>query len=73
MFGHEFFDPNDPEDIAERVMALSNDEAQRRFLANAGREVTRNLTWDRSALKWLDLLSVASKSPRVLWSDSHNT
>ena len=68
-----FFDPDDPEDIAERVMALSNDEAQRRLLGNAGREVTRNLTWDRSAQKWLDLLFVASKSSRVLRSNSHST
>ena len=67
-----FFDPDDPEDIAERVMALSNDEAQRRLLGNAGREVTRNLTWDRSAQKWLDLLFVASKSSRVLRSSSHS-
>jgi len=68
-----FFDPEDPEDIAERVMALSNDEAQRIHLGKAGREVTRHLTWDRSAQKWLDLLSVASKSSRLLWSGSHNT
>jgi glycosyltransferase involved in cell wall biosynthesis len=67
-----FFDPNDPEDIAERVMALSNDEARRRLLGNAGREVTRNLTWDRSAQKWLDLLFVASKSSRVIRSNSHS-
>jgi glycosyltransferase involved in cell wall biosynthesis len=67
-----FFDPDDPEDIAERVMALSNDEAQKRLLGNAGREVTRNLTWDRSARKWLDLLSIASKSSRVLRSNSHS-
>jgi len=67
-----FFDPDDPEDIAERVMALSNDEAQRRLLGNAGREVTRNLTWDRSVQKWLDLLFVASKSSRVLRSNSHS-
>jgi glycosyltransferase involved in cell wall biosynthesis len=68
-----FFDPDDPEDIAERVLALSNDEAQRLHLGNAGREVTRNLTWHRSAQKWLDLLSVASKSSRVLRSNSHST
>jgi len=68
-----FFDPDDPEDIAERVLALSNDEAQRVHFGNAGREVTRHLTWDRSAQEWLDLLSVASKSSRVLWSDSDNT
>ena len=68
-----FFDPDDPEEIAERVLGLSNNEAQRVHLGNAGREVTRNLTWDRSAQKWLDLLSAASKSSRVLWSDSHST
>jgi len=68
-----FFDPDSPLDIAERVIALSNDEARRLLLGNAGREVTRNLTWDRSAQKWLDLLSTASKSSRILWSDSHRT
>jgi len=57
-----FFDPDDPVDIAERVLALSNDEGQRLLLGNAGREATQQLTWDRSAQKWLDLLSVASKS-----------
>ena len=67
-----FFDPDDPEDIAERVMALSNNEVQRVQLGNAGREVTRNLTWDRSVQKWLDLLFVTSKSSRVLRSNSHS-
>jgi len=61
-----FFDPDDPEEIAERVLALSNNEAQRVHLGNLGREVTRHLTWDHSAEKWLDLLSVASKSSRIL-------
>ena len=63
-----FFDPNDPEEIAERVLALSNNEAQRVHLGNAGREVTRHLTWDHSAEKWLDLLSVASKSSKIIES-----
>ena len=63
-----FFDPDDPEDIAERVLALSNNEAQRVHLGNVGREVTRYLTWDYSAQKWLDLLSSASRSSRVRWS-----
>ena len=63
-----FFDPNDPEEIAERVLALSNNEAQRVHLGDAGREATRHLTWDHSAEKWLDLLSVASKSSTIIES-----
>ena len=63
-----FFDPNDPEEIAERVLALSNNEAQRVHLGNAGREATRHLTWDHSAEKWLDLLSVTSKPSKILES-----
>ena len=68
-----FFDADDPEDIAKRVLALSNDKAQKLLLGDAGREVTRYLTWDRTAQVWLDFLSVASGTSKPLQSGGHRT
>ena len=68
-----FFDADDSEDIAKRVLALSNDKAQKLLLGDAGREVTRYLTWDRTAQVWLDFLSVASGTSKPLQSGGHRT
>jgi glycosyltransferase involved in cell wall biosynthesis len=43
------FNPNDPEAIADAVVTLWRDEAERTRLVKLGRERVREYTWDRTA------------------------
>ena len=68
-----YFNPDNPQDIADQVLALWDDESQRRRLGKAGRELTRQLTWDRSAQKWLEFLPRELNFGRVLGSPDPRT
>jgi glycosyltransferase involved in cell wall biosynthesis len=56
-----FFDPDDPGDILASIRRLVEDPRRRRDRIRAGRERARELTWDRAAVRWLELLD----SPRL--------
>ena len=45
------FDPEDPEDIAEKVAALLNDEALKKTLVQKGLARASMFTWEQTALK----------------------
>ena len=63
-----FLDPDNPHEIAERVLTLSDDEAHRRRLSQAGPLATRSLTWDAAAQRWLEFLSrinLSANQPRA--------
>lgn len=66
-----FFDSDDPQDLARQVLALSNDEVQVLRFADAGREVTRHLTWDRTAQEWIDFLSSVRGTSMVVPLGGH--
>ena len=68
-----YFNPNNPQDIADQVLALWDNEPQRLRLGKAGRELTRQLTWDHSAQKWLEFLSLESNAGSVFGSHDHRT
>lgn len=51
-----FFDPDDPGNILASIRRLLGDPRRRRNRIRAGRERARELTWDRAAARWLELL-----------------
>ncbi|MFC2163457.1 glycosyltransferase family 4 protein [Acidobacteriota bacterium] len=48
-----FFDPNDPEDIAEKITRLLNDEELQEALIAKGRQRVLDFSWDKTAEKTL--------------------
>jgi glycosyltransferase involved in cell wall biosynthesis len=44
-----FFDPSDPEDMAEKIIRLLNDEELRRDLIAKGERRALDFSWDRTA------------------------
>lgn len=50
-----YFDPNEPEDIAEKVIRLYEDESLRSFLINKGKERVKLFTWDNTASETLKI------------------
>ena len=68
-----FFDCDDPQDLAKQVLAMSKDEGQVLRFADAGREVTRHLTWDRSAQEWIDFLSSVRGTSMVIPLGGHHS
>ncbi|MDD5194099.1 MAG: glycosyltransferase family 1 protein [Candidatus Omnitrophica bacterium] len=50
-----FFDPNNPEDIADSLNAILTDENIRNRLAISGSERIKSFSWERTAAELLDL------------------
>jgi glycosyltransferase involved in cell wall biosynthesis len=61
-----FFDPEDPEDMADRMVTLAEDEDARTHLIKAGLKRAKDFSWDETARKTLDIiLETASPSRRL--------
>ena len=57
-----FFDPHDPEAIADTMHRILTDEELRRRLVHAGRERSRYFSWERTARETLKVLEEAHPS-----------
>ena len=56
-----FFDPHDPEEIADAMHRVLSDEELRRAMAHAGRERAQDFSWQRSARETLKVLEEAAQ------------
>jgi glycosyltransferase involved in cell wall biosynthesis len=55
-----FFEPTDPEQIADAMHRILSDEELRRTLVHAGRERTHHFSWERTASETLKVLEEAA-------------
>ncbi len=55
-----FFDPHDPEEIADAMHRILTDEGLRRTLMEAGRDRCRQFSWERTARETLKVLEEAA-------------
>ena len=54
-----YFDPRDPEALADGLARLAGDEAERRELARRGRERAGAFSWERSARAHVEAYTLA--------------
>lgn len=55
-----FFDPHDPEDMADAMHCILTDERLGRSLVQAGRDRCRQFSWERTARETLEVLEEAA-------------
>jgi glycosyltransferase involved in cell wall biosynthesis len=55
-----FFDPHDPEDMADAMHRILTDEKLGRSLVQAGRDRCRQFSWERTARETLKVLEEAA-------------
>ena len=52
----KFFDPHDPDELAEILRSLADDESLRRELSKRGMERARTFSWGTTARGLLDVI-----------------
>ncbi len=51
-----YVDPNNAEEIANKVLSVASDDGLRRRLQSVGRERAREFSWESTARRWLELI-----------------
>jgi glycosyltransferase involved in cell wall biosynthesis len=51
-----FFDPENPEDMADRMVTLAEDKTARERLVKAGLKRAKNFSWDITVRKTFDII-----------------